>query len=143
MKDKITGIILVVIVIGVAGFLALKVINNKNEFQGVSDYVNKYKEDLEKIAKEYIKGNTVDYQNDIKSIEYKSKNGDKLVYFTLKDSDNSGFYYSKENKPTPDEEGVDLIELGNDKYKWVDKDGNDVGETAKITDNWYFYKNKK
>lgn len=142
MKKNITSILLVVVLLGVGGFIAFKAMNNKNEFQTVSDYVKENKKELENIAKEYIKGNKVEYLKDIKSVENKKQNGDNLVYFTLKDSsDNSGFYYTEKNEPTPDESGIDLIELGNDKYKWVDKDGNDKGETTKIVDNWYYYKN--
>lgn len=140
MKDVVKNIIIIVIVVGVVSFIAFTSIQKDNEYKEISKYVNDHKEELETIANEYLSGNEKDYSKDYESIKVYKNNGNKLVYFKLKEYDNS-FYYSSIDRPAVEDRNIDLIELGGNKYKWQEDDTE--GITTKIIDNWYFYKKTK
>ena len=140
MKDVVKNIIIIVIVVGVVSFIAFTSIQKDNEYKEISKYVNDHKEELETIANEYLSGNEKDYGKSYESIKVYKNNGNKLVYFKLKEYDNS-FYYSNIDRPAVEDKNIDLIELGGNKYKWQEDDTE--GITTKIIDNWYFYKKKK
>ena len=133
MKKLIVPIIIIVVAV-VIGFVYF----NKSKVEDeVSTYVNNNTEELVNIAKEYLGGNVVDYPEDIKKVtEYQGEFTD-IVIFEM--NDNYGFYYSTKNLPAAYKNiKTDLIELGGNKYKWMED--TNKGTTIKIKDNWYFYK---
>ena len=142
MKE-LKNILIIVVIIGIGGFLIINSMNKNNEVKEISEYVNNNEAELERVAKSIISGKETDKSSDIKSVELYDDNGDKLVLFKLKDSDkNIGFYYSLTNYPSALQSyHLDLIELGGSKYKW--DDDKTSGITSKIKDHWYFYKVQK
>lgn len=133
MKKIIVPIIIVVIV----GFIAYVAINKDKEENKVKDYVNENYVELTRIANTYLNNETTTYSSYIKEINvYK---GDYTTTVEFKVDDKYGFYYSTEDLPaTYKNIKTDIIELGGDKYKWIEP--NNKGTTIKIRDNWYLYK---
>ena len=146
MKD-IKTIIIVIVIIAVVAFIGLGAMKKSNEFSEVKKYVTENKEELEKIANDYLEGNKTKTNKEIEEVTLHEDNTDKLVFFKLKNKDKNsksviGFYYSKNNIPSAlEKKHIDIIELGGEKYKW--DDDNTAGITNKIEDNWYFYKKTK
>ena len=145
MKD-LKGIICIIVVIAVIGFIALGAMNKGNEFKDIKKYFNDNKSEIESIKDEYIKGNEKELPKEVESVEVIKTETDTLVYFKMKDRGekkaNIGFYYSTINRPSAlEKRDIDIVELGGEKYKWDEADT--AGITNKIEDNWYFYKKTK
>ena len=145
MKD-LKGLILFIVIVIVAGFIILGALKRQEAFNDINKYVNDNKSELENIKDEYIKGNKVELPEEIESVKVITTDKDTLVYFKMKDKGskktNVGFYYSKIDFPNAlEEKEIDIVELGGDKYKWVDDSSE--GITNKITKNWYSYKKTK
>lgn len=145
MKD-LKGLILFIVIAIVAGFIILGALKRQDAFNDINKYVNDNKSELETIKDEYLNGNEVELPEEIESVKVITTDKDTLVYFKMKDrgskKTNIGFYYSKIDFPNAlEEKNIDIVELGGDKYKWVDDSSE--GITNKITKNWYSYKKTK
>lgn len=121
------GIILVgsAILIGVFLFVA----RDKRE-ENIRNFVNKNYKTLVVTAKDQLEGKNIELPEKVESVNVYDNN---YVEFSI--SGKEGFYYSKNDKPMAHQnKSEDLIELGNNKYKWNN------GITNKIRKNWYYYK---
>lgn len=131
---KAVGIISTIIVgsaILIAGFLFF--MQDKRE-EKLHDYINENYKELEKIAIDQLEGKNVVIPENVEKMSVYNEN-----YVEFATSGLVGFYYSKNDKPMAFEnKEVDLIELGDNKYKW--QDDYNSGITNKIRKHWYYYR---
>ena len=135
MKQGLTifGIIIVGAAILIGTFLY--VCRDQREDK-IHELVNNNYKELEKVAIGQLEGQSVELPKDVE-IEHIQVYAENFVEFAT--SGKEGFYYSKNDKPMANKNReADLIELGGNKYKWVDNSNS--GVTNKIRKNWYYYK---
>lgn len=145
---KIKKLVLCIIIL----FIILSCTYKKEDnFESISEYVNENYEELEKIAKEYIKGNNVDYPKIISNISVHGKDdiyvfsNNTIVEFMVKgyglvpSSTYIGFYYSENDIPAAfQNENRELNKIKQNRWEWIGT-GDNHGITIKIRNNWYYY----
>lgn len=128
---EIFGIIIVGAAILIGTFLFL--VRDKRE-EKIHDFVNENYKTLVEVAKNQLEGKNVELPEGVESMNVYDDN-----YVEFATSGKEGFYYSKNDKPMANKNrNADLIELGDNKYKW--QDISNSGITNKIRKNWYYYK---
>ncbi len=122
-----------------------------DDFKSISEYVNENHEELEKVAKEYVKGNKKYYSKKFTSISVYSKDdvylptNNTIVQFMVKgyglapSSTYVGFYYSESDIPAAfQNENYQLSKKGENKWEWTGT-GDNHGTTIKLRNNWYYF----
>ena len=112
---------------------------NYSNYKTISKHVNKDYKELENIANDYMNGKEIELPDYVEEIRlYKDNN---TVEFSINGRGIAtyyGFYYSKNNKEVSYQNEFDLIQIGEGKWMWSTKKG-DEGKTFKIRDNFYYY----
>lgn len=135
----------VIAIVLIGGVLAYTILNKEDYQKEIKEYVNNNYEELENVAKEYLTGNTPEYDTNYITDIKVSKNDDNDIvsFYVTKKSTYYGFYYSTKNTPVPYEnKNVDLIQTGTGQWIWS-KTGDGKGKTGQIRDNWFYFEMTK
>lgn len=122
-----------------------------DDFKSISEYVDENYGKLEKVAKEYIKGNKKYYFKKFTSISVHGKDdiysstSNTIVQFIVKgyglapSSKYVGFYYSENDIPVAfQNENYQLSKKEENKWEWIGT-GDNHGITIKLRNNWYYF----
>lgn len=112
------------------------IVNSCNDYTTIEKYVNDDYKNLEKVSKEYIKGNKIDYSNTLNSNniivhskeELYVKSNNTIVEFSTGDhgfgpsSTYIGFYYSENDIPASFQNGSEKLKKTDENHNAIFKE---------------------